>query len=668
MKKKMKDQEAVKGRLRLLTIWPLAVLPFALVALLIIIMMDWGAGLVALVFTCLYVAFCVWWMLYWQPRLNRRIADVAAGYEQMQSRQTEESPVPHALLDTKGNFLWMNRAFRKVTGDNESFQHNISAIFPGVTEELPEAGQETKNYLDYADRTYKVILRGLPEDNGVISVYLTDETDYRAAINRMQEQQVAIGMVCVDNYEEVMNSTEGVRRALLAALIERRIHKYFGTYDSVVRQTEKDKFFLLLREKELPRLEEDNFSLLEEVKGLNIGNELPVTLSISVGCGGESLAKNAEYAQKSMDLALGRGGDQAVIRTGEQIRYFGGKSQRQEKNTRVKARVKALALRELLATKDKVLIMGHSMPDCDAIGAAVGIYRAAKTLGKKTSIILDTVTSSVRPVLDLFDVNEYPDDMFIKHDAALSMVDDNTCVVVVDTNRPSYTECPELLEKATTVVLFDHHRQGGDTIERATLSYIEPYASSTCEMVAEILQYFSDDLKLRTVEAEAMYAGIVIDTNNFMNKTGVRTFEAAAYLRRKGADVTAVRKLFRERMEDYQVKAETLRTAEIFRDSFAIAICNGEGIENPTILGAQAANDLLDIIGVKASIVFTSYGGKIFVSARSIDEVNVQLIMERLGGGGHLTAAGTQLTGCTVEEAKELVKQTIIQMIEEGAI
>ena len=665
----MKDGKSVKGELRLVTIWPLLMFPFIILVMLVLFFVDHEAGLVALIFACLYLAFCVWWTLYWQPRLKGKIADMAAEYTRMQKRQTEESPVPQALLDSEGGYLWMNRAFRKIIGKNDEMLRNICGAFPAVESSLPQVGQETKSYGDIDDRSYRVILRALPDDDGVISAYLNDETDYRAMRSRMEEQQVAIGIVCVDNYEEVMNSTEGVRRALIGAMIERRIHKYFSNYDCVVRKTEKDKFIVLMREKELPLLEKDNFSLLEEVKGLNFGNELAATLSIGIGSGGETLARDMEFSQKSMDLALGRGGDQVVLRSGENIRYFGGKSQGQEKNTRVKARVKAIALRELFATKDKVLIMGHSLPDCDAFGAAVGIYRAARTLGKKTSIILNTVTTSVRPVLDLFrNSGDYPEDMIIKHDAALSMLDENTCVVVVDTNRPSYTECPEILEKATTVVLFDHHRQGSDTVKRATLSYIEPYASSTCEMVAEILQYFSEDLKLRTVEAEAMYAGIVIDTNNFMNKTGVRTFEAAAYLRRNGADVTKVRKLFRERMEDYQVKAETLRTAEIFQESFAIAICKGEGIENPTILGAQAANDLLDIIGVKASIVFTSFEDKIFISARSIDEVNVQLIMERLGGGGHLTAAGTQLKGCTVEEAKELVKQTILQMIEEGAI
>ena len=301
--------------------------------------------------------FCVWWTLYWYPKIDRKIADMAADYTRMQKRQTEESPVPQALLDSKGSYLWMNRAYRKIIGRNDAMLLNICGAFPAIDNSLPQVGQETKSYGDIEDRTYKVILRALPDDEGVISVYLNDETDYRTMLNRMEEQQVALGMVCVDNYEEVMNSTEGVRRALIGAMIERRIHKYFSNYDCVVRKTDKDKFIVLMREKELPLLEKDNFSLLEEVKGLNFGNELPATLSIGIGSGGDSLARDMEFSQKSMDLALGRGGDQVVIRSGENIRYFGGKSQGQEKNTRVKARVKAIALRELFATKDKVLIM-----------------------------------------------------------------------------------------------------------------------------------------------------------------------------------------------------------------------------------------------------------------------------------------------------------------------
>ena len=366
-----------------------------------------------------------------------------------------------------------------------------------------------------------------------------------------------------------------------------------------------------------------------------------------------------------MDLALGRGGDQAVIKNGDNVTYYGGKSVQVEKKTRVKARVKAHALRELMETRDRVLIMGHSIGDVDSFGAAIGIYRIAKTLGKKANIVINEVTTSVRPIINRFlNDADYEDDMFLNSEQALEIVDPNILLVVVDVNRASYTECPELIMQTRTVVVLDHHRQVGDGIERAVLSYIEPYASSTCEMVTEILQYVDDNLKLRQVEADAMYSGIVIDSNNFLTKTGVRTFEAAAFLRRCGADITRVRKIFRSNRLEYKLRAEAVHDMEIYMDHYAITECKAEGVDSPTILGAQVANELLNISDVKASFVLTEYNQKIYISARSIDELNVQLVMEQLGGGGHLSVAGAQLKDVTMEQGKQMVRDVLKQMVE----
>ena len=396
---------------------------------------------------------------------------------------------------------------------------------------------------------------------------------------------------------------------------------------------------------------------------------MAVTLSIGLGMNGESYSQNYEYARTAIDMALGRGGDQAVVKDGERIQYYGGKAQQVEKTTRVKARVKAHALRELMETKDRLLIMGHRLTDIDSFGAAIGIYRIATALNKKANVILNEVTSSVRPMMDRFiDNPDYPEDIFLTGAQAAELVDGNTILVVVDVNRPSITDAPELLSLVRTVVVLDHHRQSSEIIENAVLSYVEPYASSACEMVAEILQYIADGIRIKSAEADAMYAGIVIDTNNFTNQTGVRTFEAAAFLRRNGADVVRVRKLFRDDLDDYKAKAEAVREAEIFEGCFAISICPSEGIESPTVVGAQAANELLDIAGIKASIVMTVYNGTIFLSARSIDEVNVQVMMEKLGGGGHRTIAGAQLKDITLEEARDRVKAVIKEMIEKGDV
>jgi len=322
-----------------------------------------------------------------------------------------------------------------------------------------------------------------------------------------------------------------------------------------------------------------------------------------------------------------------------------------------------------METKDRILIMGHRLTDIDSFGAAVGIYRIATAMDKKANIVINEVTTSVRPMKDRFVGNpDYPEDLFLKGDAAASLVDANTLLVVVDVNRPSITDEPQLLRMVKTIVVLDHHRQSSEIIDNAVLSYVEPYASSACEMVAEVLQYIADGIKIKSAEADALYAGIVIDTHNFTNQTGVRTFEAAAFLRRNGADVVRVRKLFRDDLDDYKAKAEAVREAEIFEGNFAISTCPSEGIDSPTVVGAQAANELLDISGIKASVVMTEYNNTVYLSARSIDEVNVQVMMEKLGGGGHRTIAGAQLAGVSIEEARNQVKAVIKEMLEKGDI
>ena len=426
---------------------------------------------------------------------------------------------------------------------------------------------------------------------------------------------------------------------------------------------------VIMRKEAVLALKEARFDLLEDVKTVNIGNEMAVTISIGVGLDAPTYAQNCEFARTAIDLALGRGGDQAVVKTPDSIVYYGGKSQQMEKNTRVKARVKANALQEIITSKDCVLIMGHRLADADAFGSAVGISCIARALGRKPHIVINDITTSVRPLADLFrDRTVYEEDFIISSAEALELAGNNTVLVVVDVNKPSITECPDLIKACKTVVVLDHHRQSSEVIENATLSYVEPYASSTCEMVAEVLQYIAGTVKVRNNEADCLYSGIIVDTNNFTAKTGVRTFEAAAFLRRCGADVTRVRKMFRDGAKEYKAKAETVRSAEIYKNAYAMGICPAEGLDSPTEIGAQAANELLGISGIKASFVVTDYNNKIYISARSIDEMNVQIIMERLGGGGHMNIAGAQLTNTTPERAIAVVKTTLNEMLEEGAL
>ena len=673
----------LKGRLKQYIKFTLYLGILLLLVNISIYLVDVRAGLILSAFVAFYFLVTIWLSAGNQKVLMRELIDFATEYGQVQSTLIKEFDVPYALLDEKGHVIWFNDAFGQAAGNVHIRNVLISQLFPAITKEkfpVNQMGESVDIPLSNDEKEYRARLSklafqhilGQPEEEEaeisyLYSVFLYDETALKYAIRQVDDQSLAIGILHLDNYEEALESIEEVRRSLLLALIDRKVNKYISAVDGICRKLEKDKYFVILRKKNVKQLQEMKFDLLEDVKTVNIGNEMAVTMSIGIGYDGLSYTQNYEFARHAIDLALGRGGDQAVVKAGSDILYFGGKSQKIEKNTRVKARVKAHALKEIIASKDQVLVMGHRLPDVDSFGAAIGICRIARMCNKEAHIVLNDVSGALQQMTTLFtDKEKYAENMIISPKDAMEMVTANTALVVVDVNRPEITECPDLLRMCKTVVVIDHHRQGTDTIENATLSYIEPYASSSCEMVSEILQYTSDSLRIYSEEADCMYAGIVIDTNNFLSKSGVRTFEAAAFLRRSGADVTRVRKMFREEAIDYKTKADAVSQAEIYRGSFAISYCQGEEVANPTVIGAQAANELLNIKGVKASFVLTPYQGKIYISARSIDEVNVQVIMERMGGGGHLNVAACQMENATLAEAEGALKGTLDTMIEEG--
>ena len=683
----MKKRIKLKGRIKTYLQFSIYLGGLLLVVNAGIVAIDYRAGLLLGFFTLFYFAVTLSLYFYNKPVIMNELVSFATQYGQIQKRLLRELELPHALLDDTGKVIWTNVAFENIIHQPKGYNKTITALFPSITrDKLPdnEGVEEAQYELTYDSKEYiakfkRISLKEMAENSAMIeaegyegyliAVYLFDETALHIALQEVDDQSLSVGLFYLDNYEEALESVEEVRRSLLIALIDRKINKYIAALDGIGKKLEKDKYLVVMRKKSVAPLQSARFDILEDVKTVNIGNEMAVTLSIGVGLDGLTYAQNYEFARNAIDLALGRGGDQAVLKTPESIIYYGGKSQQVEKNTRVKARVKAHALKEIIAGKDKVLIMGHRMADVDSFGSAVGIYRIAQALDRKAHIVLNDVSNTLQPLVDLFKNNpEYDSDMIVGSSQAMEIAGNNAVLVVVDVNRPSITECPDLLRVCKSIVVLDHHRQGTDTIENATLSYVEPYASSACEMVSEILQYTADNIKIRTEEADCMYSGIMIDTNNFMSKTGVRTFEAAAFLRRSGADVTRVRKMFREDAAEYKAKADAVSQAEIYRQSFAISVCLSEDVQSPTIIGAQAANELLNIKGVKASFVLTDYQGKIYVSARSIDEVNVQIIMERMGGGGHMSIAATQLEGISMAEAIGSLKSTIDTMIEEGAI
>ena len=644
---------------------------------------DWPIGIILTIFLVIYFVFTLYMYLNNSEILRKEMVEFATSYGELQGELLKSFDIPYALLDETGKIMWFNDAFGTAVHKDSDYRRSITTIFPAIRREgLPKDEKEIRVQVEMEGTTFmaqikKLNMADLLPSNTMLddkarkgelySLFLIDDTAARIAIQEVDDQSMVVGFVYIDNYEEAVDTLEDVRKSLLVALIDRKVTKYFSSIDGICSKMEKDKYLIVMRKKALHQLEEDHFDLLEDAKTVKIGNEMAITLSIGIGLDGLSYAQNYEFARNAIDLALGRGGDQAVVKNFENVTYYGGKSRQVEKSTRVKARVKAQALKEILNIRDTVFIMGHRLGDPDSFGAALGIYRIAQTLNRKAYIVLNDRTVSLRQVLTLFDKNEnYSKDMIIDSVTAIESVTDNSALVVVDVNTPSRTECPELLKLCKSIVVLDHHRQGKEVIENATLSYVEPYASSACEMVSEILQYTGENIKVRPEEADAIYGGIVVDTNNFTNRSGVRTFEAAAFLRRCGADVTRVRKLFREDVVSYRAKADAVSHAQIFRDAFAISVCNAENVQSPTVVGAQAANDLLDIKGVKASFVFTRYQGKIFVSARSIDEVNVQLIMEKMGGGGHLNIAGCQLDNVTIDEAIATLKKTISDMIEAG--
>ena len=672
------------GRLNSIFLWPVGLgILLVLLDILLCFVSSVAASIVA-VFIVIYAFVCAMMICYFRPRIIKEIVEFSSNYSQVQRQLLYELSIPYCLLDNKGNILWMNASMQASINRKNDLNKNISTIIPELSANVFRNFEDFKEIrVAFNDRDYRVEMKRISADiitqgvnilakdynSSLVAMYMFDETYINQYIQKIRDERFVVGLVYIDNYEDALESVDDVRRSLFVGLVDKRVNKYFSAGAAIIRKLEKDKYLVVFRYKFLEKLLADKFSLVEDIKSVKVGNEKTLTLSIAIGTGAADYARNYDIAKAAMDLALGRGGDQAVIKDGEKIYYYGGKSQQMEKNTRVKVRVKAHALRQILEANDNVLIMGHNLPDIDSFGSALGIYIIAKKFGKEAHIVFGEISSSVRPFMNRFiDKEEYPDDMFIKKEEAENYLTASTVVIVVDVNRPQRTECPQLLDKCKTIIVFDHHRRSSDTITGAVLSYVDPYASSACEMVTEMIQYVDDGIKLKAFEADALYAGISIDTDGFNSKSGPRTFEAAAFLRRHGADVTRVRKMLRNDMNEYKAIASAVSKSEVYKSAFAITVFDGEGLESPTIGGAKAANQLLDISGIKASFVITQYEDKLYISARSIDEVNVQLVMEKLGGGGHMSIAGAQLTDCTIQQAVNTIKLTLDNMLAEGEI
>ncbi len=680
------DRKKIQGTLRSYLRWPLMLSPLLIAMNFHVYTWNIKAGTLMTCYILLYIAIS--FLLYFLKRkaIWRDMVQYAIRFNHTVNRLASELDLPIAITDWTGTCLWCNWEFTRAFCTEETRRKfTITSVIPSLTTEaFPNTtGEHAEIHFHIDGCYYKSVIQKVnmvdtaqvseesassftPSDHFYV-FYMHDETEIVRYIKENNDQRLDVGLLYIDNYDESLEPVDEVRRSLLSALIDRKINKYMLKIDAITKKLEKDKYIFLFQHKYLTTLKNDKFSLLDEVRNVNVGEDVNITISMGIGTQAETLIKRQEYSRSAIDLALARGGDQVVIKNKDNLLYFGGKSIQQEKNTRVKARVKAHALRESIEAAEQIIIMGHQLPDVDAVGSAIGIYRIATALGKTAHIVVNKVTSSLKPILTMLEQHvDEEDDLFINGETARGRMTASTLLVVVDVNHPSYTDEPGLVNMASSLVVLDHHRQAGESFLNPTLSYVEPFASSTCEMVAEILQYVGDEIRLKAYEADAMYSGIMVDTNNFMNKPGVRTFEAVAFLRRSGADVTRVRKLFRTDLVEYKVKAEAIQNTEIFMNCYAIALCNANQCESPTIIGAKIANELLDIDGIKATFVLTEYEGKIYISARSIDELNVQVVMEKLGGGGHITCAGAQLEDCTLSEGSEIIRRTLTKMKEEG--
>lgn len=583
-------------------------------------------------------------------------------------------PFPLVMLGENGIISWYNTPFLKMMDEIELLNEKIDDLIPGLSTDSIFKDQDMKTIeLQYGERNYKIYpnlvdtKKTNSKNNMIVMLYWVDNTEFVNLKKDYEDEKTIIALAYVDNYDDVKNSTPEVNRPLLMAEIDKHIASYFGDQQGIVRKYENDKYIIMMENSAFINIEKKRFDILDQLRELDLGNTIPITLSMGVGTEGKNPIDSYEKAKAAIDISLGRGGDQAVVQVGNALNFYGGKSKAVEKRNRVKSRVIGYALKQLIDQADQVFVMGHKNPDMDSFGAGIGILSAIADRNKPGYLVLNGENPSIKNVYDKMR-EEQPDllNHILTGEEAMIMANENSLMVVVDNHKPSFTEEPGLLDIIDKVVLIDHHRRGAEFIKDPVLIYLEPYASSTCELVTEILSYMGNKINLTKFEAEALLAGITVDTKNFSFQTGVRTFEAASILKRAGADTTLVSQLFRDDFNTFIYKAEVIKSSKVIFDVIALGRLERE-MEDSLLIAAQAANELLNVNGVEASFVMTYVNGKVHISGRSFGNLSVQLILEKLGGGGHLTSAGTQINK-TMEEAEALLIETIDEYLKEGVI
>lgn len=609
-----------------------------------------------------------------KSEISEQLQDLTLTLDSAAKSSLINSPFPLVILETNGNIVWKSSKFVTEFADID-MDNYIDDLIIDIKDEIEKSDNKKRKsvirQIQIGKKTYtvqgefakskKYERKKSPEY--MMILYFIDETEKVKLKQENEDKKICVGIIMIDNYEEVTQRVDAEQKTQLMAKVESTIYDWVNETNGILVKADRDTYVYVFEQKNLEKIKEEKFAILDSIKNLVRKDKIQLTLSIAISNEGDTERDVYKSASAAMDVILGRGGDQAVIRQNGKYLFFGGKVEEVEKRTKVKARIVAHALEELIKENDKIMIMGHTNPDIDAIGSALGIYRIAKTLEKEAKIVANVETPSIK---DLYEsIKDQYQEVFISSETALAQVDSGTLIIVVDTHKKTYVESPELLTKTNKIVIIDHHRRSADFIDNSILTFQEVYASSAAELVTEIIQYTQNEVELSEVEAEALYAGIMMDTKNFTFKTGVRTFEAAAYLRRCGVDIIKVKKWFQSDLESYNTISEIVRKAEVVRDSIGISIYDVQEKET-SLICAKAADELLTIGNITASFVLgLMEDGKVCISGRSIGDVNVQMILEKLGGGGHITLAGAQLENVTIDEAKQELISKINEYFEE---
>ncbi len=605
-----------------------------------------------------------------KKKLSDSIKNLNFDIDQITKKIVMNSPTPICVIEFDGSISIYNEKFYNLVNKEDLVGKNIDTIIENLNlrKVLNESNQMYTDIV-FNERDYTVIYNVVKkeEDNKTkyfMILYFEDKTDYLSLSKSYDNEKNVIALLQIDGFNEVLKSTPEDNRLLLSVDIEKILLKIEDDTNGALRKISREQYLLVINKENCLNLEKEKFQVLDKIREISQQNSLPVTLSIGVGRDGNSINENLRMAISALDLALGRGGDQAVVKTNDKFTFYGGKSKAIEKTTKVKSRLIGHALKQIILESEKIFIMGHSYPDMDAMGSAVGVYDICKSFNKNAKIVLDKPNDSIKAFIDRIKSSDYYKNIFIKCDDAIDECTKKTLVIVVDTHRPSYTECKKLLEITEKVAVIDHHRRGIEFINETVLLFHETYVSSTSELITELVQYIDDDVKINKLTAEGLLAGINLDTKNFTFKTGIRTFEAASYLKKVGADTVEVKKLFDSDINDVLIKAEIIQSAKMISENICIATTKAQN-KNINIIVAQAADELLNIKDVEASFVLGIRNNKVFISARSLGNMNVHIIMEKLGGGGHKDVAGAQLD-VSLDEAYKLLTKTIKECLKEA--